>query len=147
MRRTTKSYEIEEKYSDHLDAIKEAGVKVHTKTKGTVLSKNFVLAHFGEEKEKYNTFIIREMIAAEMIRQYIADKPTGDELASLIEKESEAHAILNRNNKNNPVVMGIINREKDEQIEEEESKKENGIIKRIRGSIKPKDEKEKDKDD
>ena len=147
MKKTTTTVKTEEKFSDHLDAIKET-MQVHEKGHGIVLSKNHVLADYGNEREKYTTFIIREMIAAKMIRQYIADKHTAEELATLIETESEAHAILHRNIKTNPMVIGIIDRQKTEEAiaKEQEEKKENGILRRLRGSVKPKDEKEPEKE-
>jgi len=135
----------EDRYSDNLDMAKDA-TDIHVPTRGQTLSRNFVFADL-EANPKLKEFTVGEKLASEIYYDFIPDKRVAARARDFIMMEVDAHAILNRNTKGNPLLRMLFGMINEERSIDNEDKKQSGVIKRILGKVQSKEEKERERDE
>lgn len=94
------SVSIEKEFSDQLDIIQHALTVHHKESR---IPNDLVMFECNDKDRKFITTMHK---IAWALQDYIADKNTGKEIASMITMEEVMLAVLKRNNVNNPIVGG-----------------------------------------
>lgn len=139
--------------SDELDLVKLV-TKVYGKNKD--IDENFILPKLSDKEKEY---IRKQYMVAQQTRNFMilgartldndqekqAVIDTAFETFNLLMSELKTIAVLQRNRKDNPMVMKIIIRNKEQaEAAGEEAEEKEGIVKRILGKIAPKEKEPQD---